>query len=275
MDPETKDFEKDKTLSILIAQDGLYFYVSEPGNVITEFYEQEFTSLQSPENLLREIRSFFSTVVEENFITTIAELNVWFALPLFTLVPQAYFNKDKLSDYLKFNTKLLPTDELAYDPLKNITANLVYIPYTNINNYFVEKFGEFTYGHVLSSFIDQCLSKSPSKKETKAYINVFPTHFDLCVVKNNQLLLCNSYNYFSPEDFLYYILFTFEQLRLDTEMIELILSGTIEKDAKIFELLFTYVRHVSFASRNDHKKIASSNLNNKSAHVHQLILNTI
>ncbi len=58
--------------------------------------------------------------------------------------------------------------------------------------------------------------------------------------------MCNSFEFNSPEDFVYYILFCLEQLKMNPETIDLFVSGTIEKEDPNYSILFKYVRNVSF-----------------------------
>lgn len=275
MDAKTtsKKTKHAKTLSILVARDGLSFCVSTQRENVKTFFEEHFSSPQSPENLLKELQSFFTYSFEEK-TSSVNAVEVFYANPLYALVPRPYFDENMLGDYLKFNAKLLPTDELTYDRLDAVNANLVYIPYTNINNYLFEKFGEFTFQHAMSRFVKQCKPQS-KPKDVSVFINVFTTHFDLCIFKDTELLLCNSYDYFSPEDFVYYTLFAFEQLKLDTDTLDLKLCGELEKDSRIFELLYTYVRHVSWIEPRHDMKINVESLKQAAAHKHQFLLNTI
>jgi hypothetical protein len=41
--------------------------------------------------------------------------------------------------------------------------------------------------------------------------------FEIIVIQNQQLLLFNSFEYLTPEDFIYYVLFTAEQLNINPE----------------------------------------------------------
>src|SRR5699024_3349513 len=262
-----------KTLSILISRDGLYFFISEK-NSISFFLKRIFSSPKTPENLLKEIKSIFDFDLSEEKRKDLAEIKVIYSHPYFALVPRPYFLEERLSDYLKFNTKLISTDQLTFDRLKNLNANMVYVPFTNINNYLFEEFGEFSYAHAMTEFLDQCL-KQKSEEKTDVYINVFPTHFDLCVFEKGKLKLSNAYDYFAPEDFVYYVLFVFEQLKLNTDEVNLYLSGEIEKESKLYDLLFTYIRNISFFS-TDHQLILKDNTLQKAAkHQYQFLLNLL
>jgi len=65
------------------------------------------------------------------------------------------------------------------------------------------------------------------------------------VVQNQKLLLFNSFEYKTPEDFIYYILFTAEQLQLNPENFQLELLGTIQEEDAYYKIAFQYIRNVS------------------------------
>lgn len=270
----SKDSKKQNKLSILVARDGLYFCVSSPKKQVISFYKEEFTSSQSPEILLKKIQEYFTHSSHLRLASTIDELKVFYAHSLFSLVPRSYFEEEKLSDYLKYNIHLLPTDELSFDKLKKIEANLAYIPFTNINNYLFEKFGEFTYKHVVSVFIDQCIKLADPEK-TEMFIQVFPTHLSLCVFDEGELQIANNFDYYSPEDFIYYVLFVIENLKIDRENMNLWLGGAIEENSKIFDLLYAYIKEVKFLSGSEEVTIKTPVLKEAELHTFQFIIDTI
>jgi len=77
-------------------------------------------------------------------------------------------------------------------------------------------------------------------------MNVNETTFELIAIKNNALLLYNSFEFSTKEDVIYYLLFTMEQLKLSPESVKLKLMGQIVKDDDIYNIIYTYVRHVEF-----------------------------
>lgn len=264
--------EHTQKLSILIAQGGLSFCITSADAVI-KFEEKLFSEPQNPENLLQEIQTVFSHSFAQN-LSAISSVQVFFAHQLYALVPRDYFDTAHLSDYLKFSTRLLPTDELVFDRLMHTAANLVYIPYTNINNFLVEKFGEFTYQHATTHFLDQCLESLSSDGEI-AFINVYRTHFDLCAFKDKTLLLCNSYEYSAPEDLVYYALFAFNQLKLAPEKLTVFLGGLINKDMKLYQLLYAYIQQLNFYVDSSPFTIQDSGLKQLAPHRYSFFLNSI
>ena len=66
------------------------------------------------------------------------------------------------------------------------------------------------------------------------------------VLKDSQILFYNIFEYQTKEDFIYYILFTLEQLELSSEETNISLTGNIDEHSELYKILYTYVRNVSF-----------------------------
>ena len=84
------------------------------------------------------------------------------------------------------------------------------------------------------------------------YVNVAKNNFDIVVLEEEAVVFLNSFTYQTKEDFLYHILFTAEQLQLDTEEFQLMFTGAISIDNDIYKITHNYVRNVSFLeSKNE------------------------
>ena len=55
----------------------------------------------------------------------------------------------------------------------------------------------------------------------------------------------NTFDYTTKEDFIYYLLFTAEQLGLNPEEFPLVLLGNVTKEDELFKIAYTYIRNVS------------------------------
>jgi hypothetical protein len=164
---------------------------------------------------------------------------------LSTFVPTALFDEEYLGSYLQFNTKVFETDFFAFDELANYEMNNVYIPYVNMNNYFIDRFGTFDYKHANTVLVNKLLDVSKNNEERKMFVHVSDTHFEIVIIQNQKLQLYNSFDYKTPEDFLYYILFTAEQLHLNPENFKLELLGKITEGDALYNIAYKYVRNVS------------------------------
>ncbi len=231
-------------MSILIAQDGLSFCVlNKKKNSIENFHTQSFSKVLNPEKILEELKKSFKFHLSEETKQEIQQVKVIYSNALYSIVPNAYFSEENLTDYLKFNIKILKTDFIAFDNLEAIEAKNVFIPYTNINNYLLDNFGEFNYKHASTLFIEQF---SEISKNTEAYVYVEKNMLSLYIFQNKKLLLANSFEYFTPQDFIYYILFCLEQLKLDTKKVQLKILGKINETDSTYNYLYTYIKEIEF-----------------------------
>ena len=86
---------------------------------------------------------------------------------------------------------------------------------------------------------------------TRAFVNVKNNSYELTIINDTKLIFHNYFNFNTKEDFLYFILFTFEQLKIDNETIPLYFMGLIEEKSVIVELCSRYIRNIRFFNRNN------------------------
>ena len=164
---------------------------------------------------------------------------------LSTFVPTALFDEEYLGSYLQFNTKVFETDYFSFDTLEKYEMNNVYIPYVNMNNYFIDQFGSFDYKHANTILVNKLLDLSKNNEDRKMFVHVCEGHFEIVVIQNQQLQFFNSFDYKTPEDYIYYILFTAEQLHLNPEHFKLEILGTINEEDEYYKIAFKYIRNTS------------------------------
>ena len=198
----------------------------------------------TPESLLKKIEELFKTdsYLQKDF----SSVSVVHQNNLSCLVPNTYFSEDKLSEYLNFNIKTLTSDFITFDDIQSIKAKNVYIPYVNINNFLFQNFGEFEYKHYSSVLLEKLFSIPTN--DNGCYIHVSKSTLDIVIIKNSNLQFFNIFEYKTKEDFMYYVLFTLEQLELSTEETLVSILGDIEEDSDLYRLIYTYIRNIDFLS---------------------------
>ncbi len=229
-------------MSIQVSLNGLSFYVLDTiANTVIQSNAVELKTQSTPYLLLKELKSLLQK--EKLLKQSFEEVHVVHQNNLFCLVPRSLFDKEELPNYLKFNTKLLANDEIVYDIIPHQEMMCVYVPFTNINNYVFECFGTFEFKHA-SLAILQALFQQKSNK-TICYVHVSKDFMELTVLKERKLVLYNQFDFKTKEDFLYYVLFTYEQLGLDVMDVKLKLFGKIEEGDPIFEICYQYLKKVT------------------------------
>ncbi|WP_405383159.1 DUF3822 family protein [Maribacter sp. LLG6340-A2] len=233
-----------KKLSIQVSLNGLSFCVAD---TVTQHLlisdSIEFTEELNPITLKEELAQLLKKNAIEHM--TFNEVVTVHRNTLFGLVPKSLFNEDNLMEYLKFNTKVLANDVLAYDEVENQDLNIVYVPYMNINNYIYDLFGEFTYMHNSTVLIQSLLNNQNQDQDTVCYVHVKDVQMDITVLNQRKLILYNSFIFSTKEDFIYYLLFVLEQLNLDPATANVKMFGSIEKDDPIYQLCYSYIEHLS------------------------------
>jgi hypothetical protein len=149
---------------------------------------------------------------------------------------------------LKFNSKILKSDFIAFDEISANDSVNVYVPYVNINNFIYEKYGAFSYKHFSTILIDHILKIEKNIVKPKMYINISQVHFEILVVQKGKLLFYNMFEFSTKEDFIYYTLFTIEQLKLNPETLEVLLLGDVNKDHELFKIAYKYIRFVDLGN---------------------------
>ncbi|RDI50209.1 DUF3822 family protein [Flavobacterium glaciei] len=242
--------KKYKKLSIQVSLTGLSFCCFDTlNNTVTSFNEVHFDTFHKATKIEDLFADAFNTYPELK--DSYDEILVIHNNNLSTFVPEPLFDENFLGSYLQYNTKVFETDFFAYDEIQNYEMNAVYIPYVNINNFFIDQFGSFEYKHASSILVSKLLVASKNKDEKKMFVHINTGHFEIIVVQNQKLLLFNSFDYNTPEDFLYYILFTAEQLNLNPENFPLELIGNIDTESDYFKIAYKYIRNVSLIDVED------------------------
>ena len=215
-----------RKLSIQFSLDGFSFCISNTQNEVFEFSSFNFSkTVNSPELVLEKLQEIFKTEksLQEDFesVTVIHQNN------LSTLVPNKYFKEDALKNYLKYSVKTIAT--------------------------------EFEYKHHSSILLEKLFLQSNASLHF--YVNISHSIFDIVVIEDAKLLFYNIFEYQTKEDFIYYVLFTLEQLELNPEETIISLLGDIDKESSLFKVLYTYVRNICFLNSkntifNDQTEIA-------------------
>ena len=231
-------------LSIQVSLNGLSFCVFDTiGNTIPLSRHLDFGKELSPYEVQKELKELFKDNQVLNY--QFSEVVVIHRNNLFSLVPKALFNKEELPNYLKFNAKILANDLIAYDEIDSYDMVNVYVPFVNINNFVYDLFGEFEFKHNGTVLVEALLNTHSNGKEAICYVHVSEKQMDITVLSQKKLLFYNSFYFVTKEDFIYYLLFTLEQLQLDTESVKLRLFGAIEESDEIYTLCYEYIQHLS------------------------------
>ena len=236
---------EDNQISILMRQDGYSFLIEK----ITEETSSELIHVElqpnqtkTPENLLE----IFKDKINQEWIEKnhIKKARVLYHHSLFSLVPTDYFEKSAASDYIKYNTKILPEDQLVSEKIDSCAAVITYIPYTNINNYIIDLLGSFHYKHQLEPILQ--INYLLDQERERVLVFIDRNILSITAFSGQKLKLANTFQFTTQEDLAYYVLFCIEQVGFNREEMILLLFGSIKEEDTAFKYLFNYIKHVDF-----------------------------
>ena len=163
-----------------------------------------------------------------------------------TFIPNDLYQEETKENYLSLlNIKLsnIMTDSIVEHNIINVYSINENINFLNDN---------IKIYHSSSILIKKLIKEFSSRnQETRAFVNVKNNSYELIIINNDKLVFHNYFNFNTKEDFLYFILFTFDQLNIDNESIPLYFLGFIEEKSPIVELCSRYIRNIRFFNRNN------------------------
>ena len=216
--------------------------------IVVLAHEQKLDSKQPfhKEELSDAIRPFSNSDSRPNFS--------WFSSE-FTLIPNSLFLPSNLEHYYRLNFgELNPNVSLSYDAIYEENLSLVYTIPKWLSDFKRNYFFSSKIMHHASSLIKNSLKSNYSDLISIIYEG---TSFIMCVKKNNELLICNSFEYQNEEDLIYFILSHHKQLELAKNNTINFLSYIEELNSEKVLSIVTHFKELSsysfhFLSKSDY-----------------------
>ncbi len=105
--------------------------------------------------------------------------------------------------------------------------------------------------HASSLLIANLIKENQQRTDiARVYLKIKNQSYEMIVLKGANLLFHNNFRFKTKEDFLYFLLFSLEQLHLEPESVPVYFFGMIEEDSKLVELTSRYVRDIRFRKNN-------------------------
>ena len=140
-----------------------------------------------------------------------------------------------------FQDKLNKSDKISFNKLPNWDTVDVFTVPGVLNDAMAHLFPRLEIEHHLSWFLS---GKIRSTGENSVQIWVRPKKMDVVVLNNGNIVLINSYDYSTPEDFTYFTLNIFQQLTLSKEEYPVKLYNS-ENCTELKQHLQKYLKSVS------------------------------
>lgn len=169
----------------------------------------------------------------------------------FSLVPASLFDAEYAPDYLNFVAQLDNNDELYHFKHNSNDMVNVFVAEKHITDWFKSKYPgkNLEVFHHTSLFIEAILQNNAKHSDRCMHVNVELGMMTIVVKSGFKIEFCNSYRYKTANDLLYFIMFAFDELNLDTNTLPIILAGNIKENSEQTEKLSKYIRFIYFSNR--------------------------
>lgn len=206
--------------------------------------------------LLQEYR-FFTRLETDELLSTLNRVfdndmflkaNFWKGVTIiqkeqpFTLVPQALFEESAPERYLQLIQPKTENEFLVKNKQEKLEAfNISYVD-AKVKQWFEQTYPmrDIKFVHQTNALLEGIYHQAPSKEGTTVHIFIENSYFMMSVIREGELEFCNIFSYRDSNDFIYYALFVFDELRLSRDNSPIYIYGNINPISAIYQKLQTY-----------------------------------
>ncbi len=186
----------------------------------------------------------FRDILKDNFFaSSFNNISVVFTLNSSILTPSSFYKKEHLTEYLSFSRVGSSAETPSSDYIKNLDCYNLYTVNTELIKAILDFFPNAVIRHHSSIFITYSLIQNNGDTRDKVNVYVFEKYMEVVALKKGGLALYNRFNYENTNDFLYYLIWVYEQLQLDTRKTDCLLYGEVTLEQINFAS--KYVRVIS------------------------------
>ncbi|MBR5784128.1 MAG: DUF3822 family protein [Bacteroidales bacterium] len=246
-----------KKLSICLETNGFSFTVINADKKMLAFGDIVCNFPNTLSQIISLIKQIFSDLRVDFVVMDEVELIVM--SNKYTWIPGHLFEASHAREYFNLVTPLEVRELVCHDYSEKIQAYSVFAYADTIISAFKVAIPGIKIRSQQSKMVESSLLDR-SKSKSVIYVYVSKKSLDVCVFSNKNFVLSNSYVHETTDDIVYYLLLIERQLNLNSENVEVHISGDIDRKAftymeKFFNKLFLYSGNdsVSFSADEMYK----------------------
>lgn len=196
-------------------------------------------------------------LLKDNILSTEASgISVVFAQNSSILVPAPFFKKELLNDYLGLQQLDKVNETPCFDHITNLDSYNLYTVHNDLLTLVRKHYPGASFRHASSIFIEYILIENKHHKDSKTFVSVYDSFMDVIILKEGKLTLSNRFYYSNGNDFIYHLLWVYEQLGLDNEKVPCVFYGDIDTSSDTYAIAGKYIKQVSLGGKNEQSRYA-------------------
>ena len=211
-----------------------------------KFLVVKFDAFDNDNTICNKIETIFKKekILSQNFLKS----EFIFVSPKATLIPKKIYNPENKKDFLELNHYINAEEAVVSNEIQGTEIVNVFAIPNCIRAYLASKLTNYTIYNQFTSFIESSFEYSKAKKDntTRLFINVDNFFFNASIMEADKLILSNSYDFKSIDDFVYYTHLIFGTLKKQPSDMQIVLSGNISSKVGTYKALKKYFPDVVF-----------------------------
>tara|TARA_B100001250_G_C19670160_1_gene731128 strand:- start:214 stop:1041 length:828 start_codon:yes stop_codon:yes gene_type:complete len=199
----------------------------------TNFEDNMYNIIQNDKTLKKKYKKTLGTIESKNC----------------TFIPDVFFDKKKLHNYLHFNNKA-NSDNLYLSTKQQFTnCHSVFTINSRLEQLLNKSFNNLNIKSFESVFVDYSLHLQIENYDA-LFVHIDKNVFFLTLIRNKKLIFFNQFSFENNDEFLYYFMNCLDVLKLNASTIKLNIMSSLEKNHTTLHILRQYVKHIYFVKRS-------------------------
>lgn len=165
----------------------------------------------------------------------------------FTFVPEELYESHNEEAYLKKVSANASNEIVGHDDLKHLSIKNIYALKFDLQRFIKESFPNAEILHNVSHLVNNLFPLVADENlKKKMFMNFHQKQVQIILFEGKNLLFANNFQFQTGNDAAYFLMLVVNQFKLNPEIIEVALSGQIEKDTEVYNTIFRYIRNLTF-----------------------------
>lgn len=225
-------------LSIEIFPSRIFFSLFCTENLEYNYFKSFGDANQNIDSLIKLINE--EDILKQNYSTSTISYSHYPS----TIIPNELYSENKKDEFLSFMNDNI--ESIKSDTIHQINATILYSIPKKLENIIKDIQPQIIEKNTTNILIDQLIKQYASLNMKNVFLFIKGSNIEIIVLKKDKLFLQNKFSFNSEIDILYYTLFIYEQLDMDTETTCLYIFGEINKGDEIYSILYEYIRNIYF-----------------------------
>jgi hypothetical protein len=239
-------------LSIQVSLDGFSFCTYDPiRNRFIQFKETIFVKPDADWSLTLNLIN-----TEDLFKLWYKKVIILYNTSHYTVIPSSLYKSEKAEALLSFTHheslegKLLQTNKIRMADVMNLFA----VPTSVLNGITkATSCGTIHHIHHLTPFLESEPKIDINReKDTVIRLLLGENQFDVVILEHKELKLCNHFTFSNENELLYFLLFIYDQAKIQPEKTQVLASGNVNRSSNRFDLLKSYFKNIAIESPESH-----------------------